>query len=556
MSTPATPPGTARSRPRRSAAGAIRSSVDVWAIQHPDEEGTAPTGNQLSPFPTVVNSPSSHGAFNSPTFRFPTPPKSNKSEQASSATSDRRPSGLSWQKSGKRPPRRRKDIEREALVHQAALGTVLIILVIAGVIYILAKMGPEKGGRRQSGHRASQVAVSETIGAFPHSFRHNLDPALRYVTSPQHGGLAHQTMSLYHLTYLAGILNRMPLIPPFYIPPSASSRQRHLIPASKVFNLEQFRINTNITATDWEDVRPSNGNTKLEQIGCWTASVPHGGLEDRAFRMEDYGLNPSFYTLRVDISSDSQGEKLSDFKSAYSFLANFDKDETAQETVLSQAIHPSSVSTPSHSPHRKPEHHLFCADHSLFHTADVSTHLDQYDHTAFRTHGTELHFTKELDDVGRDVVAFVLGHRGPFVAVHISQSATDCVKGDGEEMKCSYSLSKYIASVERIRVLVGAAAGRKTSREQRHQIRALSVVVSTNVRDIAFLGEIVNLGWSLLDHNDGDIRQKYGEYPADVVDGVVHSLATAFVGTLGSSESRLGALRVRSWRNGPVELIG
>lgn len=148
----------------------------------------------------------------------------------------------------------------------------------------------------------------------------------------------------------------------------------------------------------------------------------------------------------------------------------------------------------------------------------------------------------------------MLGHRGPFVSVHISATA-DCIKRDGDSGPCSYSLLKYMASVERVRVLAGAAAGRKTTREQRHQIRALNVLVSTDVTDIGFLGEIVNLGWSLLDHSDGEIRQRYGAHAPDIIESVVHSRAAAFVGTKDCSESKLAALRVRAWRTGPVELV-
>lgn len=97
--------------------------------------------------------------------------------------------------------------------------------------------------------------------------------------------------------------------------------------------------------------------------------------------------------------------------------------------------------------------------------------------------------------------------------------------------------------------------GKKT-REQRHSVRALSVVVSTDITDLGFKGELAAAGWTLLDYEDLELRQRFGDswLPA-VMDQVVQSKAAAFVGTRGSAESTVSALRVKAWRSGPTELV-
>lgn len=384
-------------------------------------------------------------------------------------------------------------------------------------------------------------------------------------------------MSLYHLTYLSGVLGRTPIVPPFFIDPIAD-RPQILLPASQVFDMDRFRTSVNVSAIDWNDVQAHVEGAKLEQLGCWIASVAdEPEIAERTAAMQYLGLEPSFFPLRVPSPTPVVGERSNDLKceflplspspsifgthlsllppqpAAYSFLAAFDGDASAKEGLIDQALHSSSALTLSNKAHQNPEQHLFCVDHSLFHTASVVSHLDQYEHTAFRSHGEKLRFNHDLDEVGGDVVAFVLGHRAPFVVVHISARA-DCVRADGSsDGPCTYSLLKYVTSVERVRVLAGAA-GRKT-REQRHQIRALNVLVTTDITDIAFLGEIVNLGWSLLDHHDHEVGLRFGKWAPSIVESVVHSRAAAFVGTKDTSESTIAALRVRAWRNGPVELV-
>lgn len=395
-------------------------------------------------------------------------------------------------------------------------------------------------------------------------------------------------MSLYHLTYLSTILSRTPLVSPFTFGSHHASSHKALA-VSTVFDMDRFRSAVNVTTIDWRDVRPPLvTGAKNEQLGCWTAAqMSDHELQERTKLMGELGLDPSFYPLRITAPPLVDGQlKLNDLQGthilrswtsaspaeflslsphttvAYSFLSGFDADPSAQVGLIDQALHTTSVVTLSQKSHRDPERHVFCVDHSLFHTvstgaAQTTAHLDQYEHTAFRAHGVALRFVSELEEVGADIVSFVLGHRGPFVGVHISARA-DCFGNQRESSECVHWLPRYVDAVERIRILaaqvLGSATGRKT-REQRHHVRALNVLVTTDVTDIGFLGEIVNMGWTLLDHNDLELRQRYGPWDPAVIESVVSSRAVGFVGTKACSESTLTALRVRAWRAGPVELI-
>ncbi|KAM0753120.1 hypothetical protein T439DRAFT_323748, partial [Meredithblackwellia eburnea MCA 4105] len=548
------------SRFTRSRKPALRSSIDIWSVR---SDPTHPQNQPQISFPTTSSSASpspagSPAAQGSPAA-FSSAYSSPKSTTYDSPTFTSPDGSLTWRDSdgpAKSPSQRRKDMQREVLVRQATVGTLILTIIILGTIYSFSLSDISESPaavRRKSSPPPNVSVLGSALGRKPPpSFRDNLVATSKYVTSPQHGGFAHQVMSMYHLTYIAGALDRTPLIPPFYIP-ARGHRPQELIPASQVYDFDRFRNSVNVQPVDWAEVQPKPDPAKPEQLGCWVGpKTDRDDLIERTSWMRMLGLDPSFFPLRVPASAKKDpADRVNDFGSAVEFLSAFDADVSAKDGLIDQALHTSSVTTISENAHKDPEQQVFCVDHTLYHTVGVEAHLDQHEHTAFLSHGRQLYFNQELDEAGSDVIAFVLGHRLPFIAVHVSARAA-CVKKDGPDGPCSYSLANYIASVERVRLLA-ASNGRK-SREQRHTVRALSVLVSTDVTDIGFLGEIVNQGWSLLDHNDVEIRQRYGSWAPAVIESVVHSRANAFVGTKDCSESTLAALRVRAWRQAPVEL--
>ena len=246
---------------------------------------------------------------------------------------------------------------------------------------------------------------------------------------------------------------------------------------------------------------------------------------------------------------------------SHRFISSFEKDKSAQDGLIEQALHTASVATltADSAPHTEPESHVFCIDHTLYRpehptTAHSTTHLDPRDHTAFHLHGKDLHFVPELQETALDVVAFLLGHRGPFMAVHISAEARAQECALRREEDCYPRISHYLEAVERVRT-IAMTVGKK-NREQRHSARALSIVVSTDIADLGFKGELAAAGWTLLDYEDLELRERFGNHwIPDVMDQVVQSKASAFVGTRGSPESTLSALRVKAWRSGPTELV-
>ncbi|GAA5850377.1 hypothetical protein JCM8547_001852 [Rhodosporidiobolus lusitaniae] len=568
-STPPSPGDANAPRNRRPAVVQGSPELDVW-LEQSQPDSPQPTFS----FPAVTSS----SPPSPPPKDHPPPPAKggfykNSSSIAKAKAQRAPPAKLNWRDKGQDLARLRKKAagaDDTLSVQQIAAGAGALAFVV--MVVILFASGRSKSPIVRHMERREQILavslpVSSTSGtgtprtARTHdSFRDELSTDSKYLISPIHGDFAEQVMNLYHLSHLASVLQRIPIATPFSLPSPKELETLQSVPVSTIFDMARFSILTNIAALDWHDLRPHEAEEagKREQLGCWIGNVPVEVRESRAERMKEIGIAPSFVPVRVALAKGDPG-KGDELKGVHEFINRFDQDASAKSGLIDQARHDSSISSSTYR-HKNPENHVFCIDHSLYRpehptTRHSTTHLDPRDHTAFFTHGKHLFFAPDVHETAGEVVAHHLGHHNPFLAVHISAKTrqSEC-KLLNQPEKCGIDLSDYSHAVDRVRHLVAAATHRK-SREQRHSARTLSVVVSTDIKDLGFLGELVNLGWTLLDYDDLELRERFGAWAPELMDQAIESRAAGFVGTRGSPQSTLSALRVRTWRSGPTELV-
>ncbi|GAA5866862.1 hypothetical protein JCM1840_004293 [Sporobolomyces johnsonii] len=452
----------------------------------------------------------------------------------------------------------------------AGAGTLAVVIMIV-VLMSTSKSPSVKHMERREQELAAalrpSVAHSQTVPrvAREHaSFRDELSTDMKYLTSPQHGNLAEQVMNLYHLAHLSTVLQRIPIATPFSVTTTEDSLTKALVPVSSLFDMARFSHASSVAVLDWQDLRPDPEAKKTEQLGCWIGKLGEPEVQQRAESMWRSGIEASFVPVRVSTSRTRQGVPTGDeLLATHEFISNFDHDASAQAGLIEQARHDSSISTATHSRHANPEDHVFCIDHSLYRpehptTQHSTTHLDPRDHTAFFSHGQHLHFAPDINKMAADVVAHLLGHRQPFLAVHISAEARAAECHLLSELdKCFPEVATYQHAIGRLKHLTSISQGssHRKSREHRHSARTLSVVVSTDVKDLAFLGELSHLGWTVLDYDDLELKERFGTWSPEVLTQAIESRAAGFVGTRGSPQSTLSALRVRAWHKGPTELV-
>ncbi|GAA5963618.1 hypothetical protein JCM8115_002051 [Rhodotorula mucilaginosa] len=595
-STPTTESVLARNR-RQTAAGTDAAEVDIWVesrdsyvpllpsssnLPSPSESEFAPfvmdpppspPPKDIPPAPTISTLPSKGGFYSKSTSIAQA--RSHKSLKQLQGMHDHRQQPtrpLNWRDKGQEMARLRKKSATSAglgLSIQQIIGTAatIAILTLGAVVYVSSRGKSavvKHMQRREQILAASLAPTSSSISHHrpPHmheSFRDELSTDAHYVLSVPHGDFAEQTMNLYHLTHLSTAMHRIPIAHPFLLPdpkqPGVLSE--HAVPT--IYDLARFAAGTSVSILDWNDLRPheTGGVHKVEQLGCWVGEVSAAERADRVAKMQSTGLAPGFVPVRLKLGASEAGQG-DDLKETHGFLARFDKDLSAQTGLIEQARHIAAAGLSKHD--AVPEDQVFCIDHTLYRpehptTKHSTTHLDPRDHTAFFKHGRHLHFAPEIHETAGEIVAHLLGHKHSFLAVHISASAraSECKLLD-EPDRCEANLLDYQRAVGRVKHVVAQTAGRK-NRENRHAAKNLSVVVSTDIKDLAFLGELANLGWTVLDYDDLEIRERFGRWDPQLMDQAIESRASGFVGTRGSAQSTISALRVRTWRSGPTELI-
>ncbi|KAM0791363.1 hypothetical protein ACM66B_005828 [Microbotryomycetes sp. NB124-2] len=554
-------------RNRRNVAQRPSPECDVWfnppaassSSLHPSPQVSFPASGQTTPMLLSANNSPFFDAKSSPSIDG-SPMSSQYSplmaKQPHHATNGTGALGLSWRQAVADPRRRQRKQSGVSVQHFVIGGGALLALTILYFVFGRSE-APVPAFQRMGREDYDKVApkVSETALARPAgargkavSFRDELSHDMKYVTSAPSGDFGEQIYNFFHLTYLSRRLSRIPLVPPFVTQNAAGEPVS--VAFSSIFDMPRFSQATSVSALDWSEIRPPGSHT--DALGCWVGSVLKEDLGQRSFNMRRTGIDVSFFPMRAPVPRQGEPERAK-LLSSFDFLASFELDDSAQSGLVEQAYH-SKTATSLSSKFADPDTHVLCFDHTLYRpqVGWANPSLELADHPAFEEHGSALHFLPELQETALDIAAYFLNHRGAYIAVDVSEAARRAVCAEQEGCG-ELRLLPYLEAVERARHLAVRSVGK--SREQRHNVRALSVLVTTDVTDISFKGEIAAAGWTLVDYDDLEMRQRFGQWMPQVMDPVLHSKAAAFAGSKGSSQSLLSALRVKKWRGGHVDLV-
>lgn len=105
-------------------------------------------------------------------------------------------------------------------------------------------------------------------------------------------------MNFYHLTHLASILSRIPLVAPFSV--SHADEAPTSIPFSAIFDMARFSQATKVHVVDWTDIRPVGAHE--DALGCWIGPVSEEEILGRASAMKENGVVASFFPMRASTS--------------------------------------------------------------------------------------------------------------------------------------------------------------------------------------------------------------------------------------------------------------
>ncbi|CAK5275590.1 unnamed protein product [Mycena citricolor] len=369
------------------------------------------------------------------------------------------------------------------------------------------------------------------------SFRDNLKPGQKYITSWTSAGWTNDVITYINLIYLGLITDRIPIIPPFL--PSHVGSHVPPIPFGEVFDVPRLRKELGVPVLEWKDVKNSS-SLLIEELGCWNLweAVQDSEAYPRPSRHpRELGLDISYTKAPnwIKMIPDSATDRHSTFWSIASLAF--------PETRNAHLVPP--LPSPIRQEALSPDEDLLCYDYLYY----VSAHRPfefGFDYSpAWRFVGTHMHWTPRLEELADDYLRLALGvpsHETipPFVSVHVRHYDFEALCNDLPTEECYASLPVIQRRVEELKADVLTRQG----------IRIHHVVLTSDERDPIWQHEAAQLGWFTPDHET--TGQRYGEWYPVLIDAVIQSRGAAFVGTDRSTMSVIAGRRVEDWQKGPV----
>ncbi|EAU91092.2 hypothetical protein CC1G_03260 [Coprinopsis cinerea okayama7 len=377
-------------------------------------------------------------------------------------------------------------------------------------------------------------------------FRDNLRNDTSYITSWCNAGFTNEFMEYINLIYLSILAERVPIMPPF-APHDHISPEAGVIPFGEIFNLTHLRSVLRMPILEWSDIKtlpitsfPQVYSTQsVEPLGCWSTRPEETNDPVRNDNlMRHLGLDPS-YTRMPDLirqSANNRGENHIVF------------------AKVAAAVHPGGplvkqddlpIMAESREGLRlKPDTQLTCIDQTYYMTSGAEYYEWRFAWSpAWRFVGRHARFTTTVVDRAEGYLrrTFQLGpteEMPKFIAVHMRHG--DFIDNCYFAGHCLSTVEPFATKIERMKERLLEERG----------ISVSHVIVASDETDRSFWEDISSRGWYRIDHDAERTKERFGEWWPPLVDIVVQSLATGFVGTEDSTFSLVSGRRVADWNNG------
>ncbi|KAJ7225380.1 hypothetical protein GGX14DRAFT_511315 [Mycena pura] len=374
------------------------------------------------------------------------------------------------------------------------------------------------------------------------SFRDNLLPhkQVKYITSWLSAGWTNDVYTYINLIYLGLITDRVPIIPMFI--PSHIGGHVPPIPFGEVFDVPRLRNELGKPVLEWRDVKDVN-STFVDDIGCWNVweAVQYREAYPRRSRIPgDLGLDIS-YTRAPDWIKMIPGYE-HDQHVAFWSLATLAFPSTRAASLVPP------LPSPQHNVSLAPDEHLLCYDYLYYVSAHKPFEMEHDYSPAWRYAGKFLHWTPRLEELADIYIRRALGVEDneeipPFISIHVRRYDFEVWCGGVPVQECFAPLSVIARRVGEV----------QDELRERTGVTVSHVLVTSDEKDAAWWLEVTKLGWFAPDHTD--TKETYGEWYPVLIDAVIQSRGTGFVGTDRSTMSIIAARRVEDWLDGPTRLV-
>ncbi|KAJ6570587.1 hypothetical protein DFH09DRAFT_1464401 [Mycena vulgaris] len=371
------------------------------------------------------------------------------------------------------------------------------------------------------------------------TFRANLRPDLKYITSWPANGWSNQVIEFMNLIYLANMTERVPIVPRF--------RPVHLdvdgtyLDFGEVFDIPRLEEGVGKPILEWREVKDVESEM-LDGLGCWD-------IQDKTWENDLLYLEPPV-DLNLDLSYTLAPQWIRSFSDGggdsnlvlwpLASLAIFNQGAPTLRNM------PVKVS-PTHQLSLPPDNQLFCCNSLYF---GISALEDPEDISpAWKSVGRHMHLVPKIQEVAASYTRQTLGvehHEQipPYIAVHVRRGDFSIwcnIDGVAVDL-CFAPLSAFARRVKEVQAELLQRTGTVAER----------VIITSDEEDEVWWESVYELGWFRPNH--AETIALHGSWYPIFIDAAIHGAAAGFVGTATSTVSILARRRVES-RGGVTEMV-
>ncbi|KDQ63266.1 hypothetical protein JAAARDRAFT_29285 [Jaapia argillacea MUCL 33604] len=383
---------------------------------------------------------------------------------------------------------------------------------------------------------------SYVLGPPTASFRDNLRNDTKYITSFGGAGMTNDVMTFANLLYLAVITERVPILPKFTAEYHIGGWDIPPIPVSEIFDLPRLRKQLGIPILEWHEVKDTDSEV-LDDLGCWSVweACNNNGEGPRWTRAP--------WWLNLDLS----------FTKAPDWICSHSQNHARFWSMAPLAYpdtHKDSLGTPQPSPEHKarlhPDEQLFCLDYLYYASVNKDFEYEFEWSPAWNHVLKQMKFTERVENLTKYYLRKALSvPQGadipPFIALHARHGDFDGHCDTFEDYKCYPAVAEYAKYVERLQRELLLTKGIVV--ENHH------VIMTSDEKDPRWWDDVLAAGWTRVDFKKEAVVETYGNWYPSLIDSVIQSQATGFVGVDGSTMSLIAARRVREWYGGLTTVV-
>ncbi|KIO17268.1 hypothetical protein M407DRAFT_33068 [Tulasnella calospora MUT 4182] len=388
------------------------------------------------------------------------------------------------------------------------------------------------------------------------SFRDNLKPGVKYVTTWNRGGLTNEFITWINLIHLAYVSQRIPVLPPLLPDEQHLGKGGTSLDASDIFDMPRLAKTLKLPILEWRQLKRARYYKSYipadqephdddEVLGCWSTYPATSEDHDPS-----NALTPHFLHLNVQYTAAPANISTPSDSSPFSGLAQM---LSPPGRVAALSVPPPTWAEEPISPAPEPDDQLACFD-DLY--APPGGEWEKDLGATWDLVGTNMRFTRRMDLLATSLLRRIFDLKQfdvvpPFISVHIRRGDLDYFCGSPNRWgECLPPLSAY---AERVREIQDEL--RRTRGQDSIYGDVAEVIVTSDETNLTWWAEVEEMGWKETKTLKQELQMNYGIWFPPVIDAVILSNGAGFVGTSNSTMSVIAAKRVLDWQGGPSRMV-